>query len=285
MEIKHFFDSDTYTLTYLVWDKNTLDAIIIDPVLDFDQASSSVSTQSVEQYAKEIKSLKLNLKYILETHIHADHLTGSSELKKHFPNVKIGINSNVLKVANTFKKIFNFGDSFITDGSQFDLLLGDGDLVEVGSFQVKIMHTPGHTPACTTFIIGDAIFTGDALFMPDYGTGRCDFPDGSATDLYRSIQKIYQLDDDFTVYTAHDYQPGGRALRYSAKLAEQKKSNIHIRKDTTEKEFVEFRTKRDAQLNAPKLLFPSLQINLLAGCLPPQESNGSSYLKTPIRKK
>ena len=283
LEIKHFFDQETYTLTYLVYDKNSQDALIIDPVLNYDQASSKTSTESIEEVKAFITQHGLNAHFILETHAHADHLTGSIELKKIYPQLKIAIGKNIVKVQETFKAVFNLKD-LNTNGVQFDVLLDEDQALEAGSITVKTIFTPGHTPACSSYLIGDMLFTGDALFMPDFGTGRCDFPMGSAKDLYHSIHdKLYKLPEETRFYTGHDYRPNGRELRYMATIGESKQNNIQLKESTTEEEFVKFREERDAKLSAPKLLLPSVQINIDGGRIPVAEDNGVSYIKIPVR--
>lgn len=283
LDVKHFFDKETYTLTYIVFDNNTRDAVIIDPVLNYDQASSKTSTESIEEVKSFIESHKLVPHFILETHAHADHLTGAIDLKKSYKNLKVAVGKEITKVQSTFKEVFNMKD-FNTNGVQFDVLLEENQVLEAGSIKIKTIHTPGHTPACSSYLIDNYLFTGDALFMPDYGTGRCDFPMGSAEDLYDSIhEKLYKLSDETKFFTGHDYQPNGRELRYESTIGESKKENIQLKESTTKEEFVKFRTERDATLSAPKLLLPSIQVNIDAGHLPKAEENGVSYIKIPVR--
>ncbi len=286
MIIKNFFDKNTFTLTYIVYDEQTKDAIIIDSVLDYDQASSSYHEEQVDLYDNFIKQHHLKLHYILETHAHADHLSGSKFLQKRYPQAKIGIGENIKIVQNTFKDVYNL-DTLKADGSQFDRLFKEGETIQAGELVFQVINTPGHTPACVTYFFNNrALFTGDALFIEDFGTGRCDFPAGSARELYESVHgKLYQLSDDIKVYPGHDYQPGGRELRYETTLGAQKASNIQLTEETTKEQYIEFRTTRDAQLNAPKLLLPSIQINIAAGEIPPVEKNNRSYLKIPISRK
>ena len=282
-EVKHFFDKETFTLTYIVYDTVTLDAIVIDPVLNYDQASSTTTDHSINEVSQFIEQEKLNFHAILETHAHADHLTGAVELKKRFPKVQVGIGKHITKVQSTFKKVFNIKD-LNENGVQFDLLLDEANDISFGTISVKTIFTPGHTPACSSYLIDNFLFTGDALFMPDFGTGRCDFPMGSASDLYHSIhEKLYKLPDETIVFTCHDYQPNGRELQYKTTIGESKKNNIQLKQATTEEEFVEFRQTRDKTLTAPQLLLPSIQINIDGGQMPEAEDNGSSYLKIPIR--
>lgn len=281
-EVKTFFDPATFTLTYIVYDQETKDAIVIDPVLDYDPAGSKIEKVSLEKVLDFLKNENLNLRYILDTHAHADHLSGSAQLKKNYPNAKIGIGENIKKVQETFSDIYNLKD-FNVNGVQFDELFKDGEEVSAGSISFKIINTPGHTPACISYHIEDKVFTGDALFMPDFGTGRCDFPMGSAKDLYHSVhEKLYSLPDETEIYVGHDYQPGGRALEFKTTVKESKVKNIHIKAETSEEEFVEFREKRDKTLSPPRLLLPSIQINIDGGKLPVEEDNGKRYLKIPL---
>lgn len=283
IQIQHFFDPGTSTLTYVVHDPQTRDAVIIDPVWDFDSASGKLSEKSVEPVLDYLKRNNLSPLWILETHAHADHLSGSQLLKNLFPHIKIAIGERITEVQKTFKTIFNLGPDFDTSGKAFDLLLKEGQTFEVGSLKFKVLFTPGHTPACASYLIEDALFTGDALFMPDSGTGRCDFPSGSAENLYNSItQKIYSLPDSTRIFVGHDYQPQGRPLKYATNVKEQKTENIQLKAETSKSEFIDFRNQRDATLSAPKLLYPSIQVNINAGHLPKAESNGISYLKLPL---
>ncbi len=283
MKVKHFYDPDTYTLTYIVFDEMTLDGVLIDSVLDFDPASGKVQARSIQEAILYLKTHKIKLHYILETHAHADHLSGSQILKKEFPEAKIAISKNIASVQDVFKGVFNLGDDFLPDGSQFDELLEDNQIVKAGQLEISVIPTPGHTPACVSFHIGDAVFTGDALFMPDYGTGRCDFPRGSAKDLYHSVHdRLYKLNDSTRVFVGHDYQPNDRELKFETTIGESKRNNIQLKENTTELEFVSFRETRDKTLKAPRLLLPSLQVNINAGALPISESNGKSYLKIPL---
>lgn len=281
MQIETFFDPATWTLTYVVYDESTKDAVVIDPVLDFDPLAISVSTASNDKVAAFVQEKGLNLHYILETHAHADHLSGSQDLKKRFGS-KIAIGEHIQTVQQTFKGVFNLPADFATDGSQFDQLVTDGETFDAGSLSIHVLHTPGHTPACVTYHIGDAIFTGDALFMPDMGTGRCDFPAGSADDLFASITKLYALPDDTRVFVGHDYMPGGRELAWESTIAEEKEKNVQLPASRSREEFVKFRTARDATLNPPKLIFQSVQVNVRAGELPEAEENGLRYLKLPM---
>lgn len=284
LNVQHFFDKKTSTLTYIVYDPDSKDGVVIDPVWDFDPASGTLRSDSVDALVDYIKANGIHLHYILETHAHADHISGSQLIKKAFPNSKLLIGDQICITQKTFKKIYNLPDSFPTDGSQFDGLLKDQALVRAGKFEFKVLSTPGHTPACVSYLFKGMVFTGDALFMPDSGCGRCDFPDGSAEQLYRSVtEKIYTLPDDTKTYTGHDYQPGGRSLEFQSTVKEHRQKNIHISDATSMEDFVSFRTQRDRTLNAPQLLLPSIQVNIRGGRLPDPESNGVSYLKIPIQ--
>lgn len=283
MNIEALFDERTWTLTYVLYDAATRDAVVIDPVLDYNPVGSKVFTESVDRVEKLVRGKELNLHWILETHAHADHLSGSQELKRRFPQARLAIGENITKVQQVFKDVFDLPDSFPVDGRQFDHLLTDGEVLQAGSLRVKTIATPGHTPACVTYQVEDAIFTGDALFMPDMGTGRCDFPAGSADDLYHSVTaRLYQLPDHTRVFVGHDYLPNGRELAYETTIGEEKKSNIQLRADTTREQFVKFRTERDATLAAPTLLYPSVQTNVDGGRLPVPAPNGRRYFKIPI---
>jgi glyoxylase-like metal-dependent hydrolase (beta-lactamase superfamily II) len=282
MEIKAFYDEATYTLTYVVWDESSRDAVVIDPVLNYDPLGSQTSTESVDEITDFLHEQDLQLRAILETHAHADHISGSQVLKHRF-GAPVVIGRTITKVQETFKGIFELGDDFATDGSQFDKLIDDGEIWRVGSLAIEAIATPGHTPACMTYKIEDAIFTGDALFMHDYGTGRTDFPKGSSQELYRSIhERLYTLPDDTRVFVGHDYQPGQRELRYETTIGKSKRCNPQLNAQTTEHEFVEMRDARDAQLAAPRLLFQSVQVNVNAGRMPEARSNGVRYLKLPL---
>jgi len=284
--VKDFFDPATWTLSYVVYDPSTKDAVIIDPVWDYDPASSTLNSESAEKVLAFVKERSLKVHSILETHAHADHVSGAQVLKKFLPEAKIAVGANIKEVQAVFKKVFNLDPEFKTDGTQFDLLLEEGRVFQAGSISIETIYTPGHTPACASYLIGDAIFTGDALFMPDYGTGRCDFPGGDARAMYNSIhEKLYKLPDATRTFTGHDYQPGGRAVAFESTIGDQKKSNIHIQEKTTCADYVEMRITRDRSLAAPRLLLPSVQVNISAGRLPEKEENGSRYLKIPISEK
>lgn len=287
MEIRHFFDPATFTLTYVVYDPATKDAVVIDPVLDYDPASVTTSTQSIENLVAFLKEQKLKVHFILETHAHADHLSGAHELvRQHLPDAKIGIGERITLVQETFKQVFNFPSAFKTDGSQFHRLFKENEQVQAGSLSFRVLFTPGHTPACASYLFADAVFTGDALFMPDYGTGRCDFPKGDAQALFHSVaRKLYELPNATRVFVGHDYQPGGRKLEFQTTIGDSKRENVQLKAETPEAEFVAFRKARDATLAAPRLLFPSVQVNIAAGELPEPEGNGRIYLKLPLSTK
>ncbi len=285
MKIQHFFDKDTFTLTYVVFDEISKDAVIIDPVLDFDPPSGQVTDNSIQEVVQFIKKENLIIKGILETHAHADHLSSSQILKQLFPEAVLAIGEKITVVQDVFKHHFNI-DYLKTNGSQFDKLFKDFETVQFGTLKMKAIPTPGHTPACMSYLFEDAIFTGDALFMPDYGTGRCDFPKGSAKDLYNSVSKnLYSLPDNTRVFVGHDYSPNGRDMKYETTIGESKQNNIQLKKETSEQVFVDFREARDKTLKAPRLLLPSIQVNIDAGHLPPKENNEKSYLKLPLNAK
>ena len=280
-EVEAHFDARTWTLTYLVWDPETRDALVIDSVLDYDPLPNRTWTESNDRLMARIDELGLRIHWVLETHAHADHLSGSQDLKSR-TGAKIGIGAGITAVQETFKPIFGM-EALAADGSQFDRLLEEGALLQVGSLRVEILATPGHTPACVTYKIGNAIFVGDALFMPDYGTGRCDFPRGSAVQLYHSIHdRLYALPDDTRVFVGHDYQPGGRELAWETSIGASKAGNKQLKAQTSEADYVRFRTERDATLSMPKLLFQSIQVNIAAGHLPEKGENGIAYLKVPL---
>jgi len=283
MEIKTFYDTRTSTFTYVVFDPETKDAVIIDPVLDYDPVGSKIWTESVDEVIDYVKSKDLTLHLIMETHAHADHISGAQMIKEQYPDAQVAIGKNITVIQEYFKNMFNLDADFPTDGSQFDRLFEDNEVVNAGSLQIEVIFTPGHTPACASYKIEDAIFMGDAFFMPDSGTGRCDFPAGSAHDLYSSItQRIYTLPDETRIFMGHDYQPGGREVMNVATVAEQKANNIHLKEGVTEEEFTAFRRERDSELAAPKLLFQSIQLNIDAGDLPDAEEGGKAYLKIPV---
>lgn len=249
--------------------------IVLDSVLDYDASSGRTSNGHNEEVVSYCTEHSLDVKYILESHVHADHLTGASFLKERFPSAMTGIGERVREVQTSFASIFNLSqDDLAQDGSQFDVLFSDGDTFELGQTECRVINTPGHTPACVCYVIGNAVFAGDTLFMPDFGTARCDFPGGSSSDLYASIRRLYdELPDDARVFVGHDYQPGGRELLFQTSIGEEKKSNKQLKDDTSAEEFTLWRTERDSQLGFPKLMIPALQVNLRNGKLPPPESS------------
>ncbi len=285
-QVTCFFHQDTNTCTYVVKDSDSTHAMIIDPVMDFDAGAARTAQEHNEKVELFCQSHDLIVDYIIETHVHADHLTGANYLAGKFPNAKTAIGENVKIVQEVFQKIFNLDtekDNFVADGSQFHMLLMDGQVLMLGNTEMKIMHTPGHTPACISLVVGDAVFTGDTLFMPDMGTARCDFPGGSVDQLYQSIQRLYnELPDNTRVFVGHDYAPNGREIAWETTIGESKLNNKQLQTETTLEEFGVFRRARDADLKAPKLIIPSLQVNLRNGAMPPAESNGTIYLKVPI---
>lgn len=280
--VKAFFDAPTSTLTYIVYDSRAKDAIVVDPVLNYEPNSGRVSFESLNEIIHFVEENDLNLRYSLETHAHADHLSSAFYLRRKFPEINIGIGKEIVKVQKVFKEKFNLRELH-TDGAQFDRLFEDGEVVEAGSLSFKVIHTPGHTPACASYLFGNSVFVGDTLFMPDFGTARVDFPEGSAHDLYRSIHdKLYNLPDDTKVYVGHDYQPGGRELLYKTTIGEQKEKNVQIKASMSEAEYTSFRAARDKTLGAPNLLLPAIQVNINGGKLPEPEDNGERYLKIPL---
>ena len=281
-DVRSYFDVKTNAACYILKDPKSNACAVIDSILDFDMASGTTHTAHADMLINEIKKNSWNLEWIIETHVHADHLSAAPYLSQKIGG-KIAIGSNINAVQKVFGKIFNAGTEFQMDGSQFDRLFEDGDSFNVGQMEVEVMHTPGHTPACVTYVVGDAAFIGDTLFMPDFGTARADFPGGSATNLYRSIQRILSLPDDTRLFLCHDYKaPGRDEFCWETTVAEEKLNNIHVGGGKSEEEFVSFRTARDEQLNMPKLIIPSIQVNMRAGKLPPAEDNGTVYLKVPL---
>ena len=281
-KIKAFFDDATNTVSYVVREPDGRNCAIIDSVLDYDQAAGRTDTQSADEIIAWIKSEELQVAWILESHVHADHLSAAPYLQDHLGG-QIGIGANITIVQDTFGKVFNEGTEFQRDGSQFEALFNDGDSFHIGQMRADVLHTPGHTPACLTYVIGDAAFVGDTLFMPDFGTARCDFPGGSAEDLYASIQKILTLPDDTRIFVGHDYKaPGRDEFAWETTVGEQKALNVHIGEGRPMAEFVTMRQERDATLGMPRLILPSLQTNMRAGHFPEPEDNGQSYFKVPI---
>lgn len=286
LHIQHFYDEDTSTLSYVVTDAVSRQAAIIDSVLDYDAASGTTATDSADALIAYVRENGCQVQWILETHAHADHLSAAPYIQQQLGGT-VAIGKHIDQVQSAFQKLFNLEPAFQPDGSQFGRLLDDGCRLPLGELFFDVLHTPGHTPACVSYVIADAqgkkhAFIGDTLFMPDFGSARCDFPGGDAAQLYSSIQRLYALPDDTLLYMCHDYQPDGRPMQFLSSVAEQKKHNIHLRAETTEAEFVALRTGRDAGLKAPRLLLPSVQVNIRAGYLPPAEDNGVRYLKIPL---
>ena len=279
--IKSFFDKATWTFTYVVSDPETRVCVVIDPVLDYDPKSGRARTQSAQKVIDYITNNQLRLEWILETHAHADHLTAAKYLQNKLGG-KIAIGEKVQKVQEVFKGIFNLGKEFKADGSQFDYLLKDGETISFGNLDIESIAVPGHTPACLAYKVGDAIFVGDTLFPPDVGTARCDFPGGDASTLYKSIKKILSFPDATNLYMCHDYPSTDRQVIDKTTVGEQRANNIHIRDGVSEDQFVQMRKTRDATLEVPVLLLPSIQVNIRAGTMPPKEDNGTSYIKIPI---
>jgi len=280
-DVKAFFDEATFTVTYVVSDPATSCAAIIDPVLDYDAASGRTSTTSADAVAAYVQENKLGVDWILETHVHADHLSGAPYLKEKLGG-QTAIGKHVTTVQETFKTVFNLAD-LVTDGSQFDQLFSDGDTFPVGEIEGRVIATPGHTPACITYVIGDSAYVGDTLFMQDFGTARTDFPGGSAAELYASIQKILSLPDDTRLFMCHDYKaPGRDTFAWETTVAKQRDANIHINKNVSGQEFIAMREGRDKELGMPKLLLPAIQVNVRAGQLPEPEDNNVRYLKIPL---
>jgi glyoxylase-like metal-dependent hydrolase (beta-lactamase superfamily II) len=279
MLVQHFFDPATATLTYVVHDERT--AVVIDPVRDFDPAGARTSWTSAERVAAYVDQRRLSVPWVIDTHAHADHMTGLPFFRSRY-GARSVTGSRVGEVQAAFRDVYDLGADFPVDGRQFDRLLEEGDEIEAGSLRVTALHTPGHTPAHMSWQIGDAVFLGDTLFMPDYGTARCDFPGGSAEELYDSVRRLYSFADDTRLFVCHDYRPGGRPLRFLSTVGEQKASNVQLNARTTKAEFVALRTRRDATLEPPALILPSLQVNVRAGELPPPAPNGISYLKIPL---
>ncbi len=281
-DVKAFFDPATFTVSYVVSDPATKQAAIVDSVLDYDPKSGRTSKASADAVIDYVRAQGLTVQWILETHVHADHLSAAPYLKEQVGG-QLAIGSNIRTVQDVFGKVFNAGTEFQRDGSQFDRLFEDGEIFQLGSIEARALHTPGHTPACMTYVIGDAGFVGDTLFMPDYGTARCDFPGGDARELYRSIRKIYALPDETRLFMCHDYLPEGREeYQWETTVAAQKAHNIHVHEGVSEDEFVAMREKRDATLAMPVLILPSVQVNMRAGHFPPPDENGLTYLKIPV---
>lgn len=281
MDVKGFFDPATFTVTYLVADPKTSHAVIIDPVLDFDPNAGKLSTRSIDAVLAEVSARGLQLDWVLDTHAHADHLSAGDYVRKQ-TGAKYGIGAKITAVQKVFKPVFNARD-LIPDGHVFDHLFEEGESFQIGELSARVLHTPGHTPACLTYLIEDAAFVGDTMFMPDYGTARADFPGGDAATLYRSIHKILDLPEDTRIFVGHDYLPEGRSeYVWETTVGDQRARNIHVHDGVSEDEFVAVREKRDATLAAPRLILPSLQVNIRAGALPPKDDDGKTYLKIPV---
>ncbi len=281
-EIAAFFDENTFTVSYIVADPHAGACAIVDAVLDYDPASGRTSTASADRLAAEVRARGLKVEWILETHVHADHLSAGHYLRDKLGG-KLAIGDKVPVVQETFRKVFNLHDTVATDGRQFDRLFADGERFAIGGLPAEVMHVPGHTPACSAYLIGDALFVGDTLFMPDYGTARCDFPGGDARTLYRSVRRLLSLKPETRIFVCHDYKaPGRDNYAWETTVAAQKVGNVHIRDGIDEEAFVKMRTERDATLGMPRLILPSVQVNLRAGEMPPPEDNGVSYLKMPV---
>jgi len=281
-DVKAFFDEPSNTFSYVVSDPGTRRAAVIDSVLDYDAASGRTRHDSADAIVAWVREHDLSVDWVIDTHVHADHLSAAPYIQQQLGG-KLGIGAHIRTVQETFGKLFNAGTEFARDGSQFDHLFVDGEAYRVGEIEAVAIHTPGHTPACMTHVIGDAAFVGDTLFMPDYGTARCDFPGGDAATLYRSIRKIFALPDTTRIFLCHDYKaPGRDSYAYETSVGAEKRHNLHVHEGISEAEFVTMRTTRDATLAMPKLILPSVQINMRAGHKPPPEANGVSYLKIPL---
>ena len=280
-KIQGFFDKETSTISYVVYDLKSKKCAVIDSVLDFDFSSGTIDYHNAEKIISYIEKMKLDLEWLIETHVHADHLSASPYIQKKLGG-KIGISEKISDIQNIFGKTFNAGTEFQKDGSQFDRLFKDNDEYKIGNINCKVINTPGHTPACTAHVIGNSIFVGDTLFMPDLGSARADFPGGDARELYRSIRKILSYPDDTFIFVCHDYPPTSRKVEWVTTVGEQKKNNIHVKTSIEEDEFVKVREARDKTLSMPKLIIPSIQVNMRAGNLPPAEDNGEVFIKVPI---
>lgn len=289
MQVEGFFDPGTWTVSYIVLDKKTKQCALVDSVLDYDPKSGRTAHSSADQLIARVRELGATVQWILETHVHADHLSAAPYLKQQLGG-QLGIGQHITTVQSVFGQLFNAGSEFARDGRQFDHLFVDGENFSIGSLQARAMHTPGHTPACMTYVVSDgdavdkpmAAFVGDTLFMPDGGTARCDFPGGDARTLYRSINKVLSLPPETLLYMCHDYQPGGREVQFVSNVADERAKNIHVRNGISEEEFVAMRHARDATLAMPTLILPSVQVNMRAGQLPEPEDNGTRYIKIPL---
>jgi glyoxylase-like metal-dependent hydrolase (beta-lactamase superfamily II) len=283
-EVAGFFDEATNTVSYVVTDPETRKCALVDSVLDYDAAAGRTNRKSADRMIAHVRERELEPEWILETHVHADHLSAAPYLKQQLGG-NLAIGEHIKTVQEVFGKIFNAGTEFQRDGSQFDRLFKDGDTFQLGKITCRVMHTPGHTPACLTYVIGDAAFVGDTLFMPDFGTARCDFPGGNARQLFRSIQRIFELPDETRLFMCHDYKAEGRdEYKWETSVGEEKQNNVHVHAGVKEEDFVRMRTGRDATLGMPRLILPSVQVNMRAGQMPPAEDNGTVYLKIPVDK-
>jgi glyoxylase-like metal-dependent hydrolase (beta-lactamase superfamily II) len=280
-DVTAFFDDATNTISYIVRDPNSVSCAIIDSVMDMDYASGRISSSAADQLIDHIVTHELHLEWLIETHVHADHLSAAPYIQQRLGG-KLAIGEHIVTVQNTFGKIFNEGTEFQRNGSQFDRLFADGDLYTIGGMKAHVMHTPGHTPACTVHVIGDAAFTGDTLFMPDGGSARADFPGGDARVLFHSIQRVLALPPETRLFMCHDYGPNGRDIKWETTVADERKFNIHVRDGVEEDAFVKMREERDKSLGMPKLIIPSLQVNMRGGNLPPKDKDGRVFLKVPI---
>lgn len=280
-EVTAFFDPQTNTISYVVQDPGSKACAIVDSVMDIDYAAGRISYESADRIIDFVRENGLTVDWLIETHVHADHLSGAPYIQEKLGG-RIGIGENIRLVQDTFGKVFNEGTEFQRDGSQFDHLFRDGDTYTVGGMTCFAMHTPGHTPACMTHVMGNAAFVGDTLFMPDGGTARADFPGGDAHELYHSIRKVLSLPEETRLFMCHDYGPNGREIRWETTVGEERKHNIHVRDGVTEEEFVAMRQARDATLDMPKLIIPSIQVNMRAGKLPPKDDSGRTFLKVPV---
>ena len=283
LSVESFFDAATSTVSHIVVEPNGRKCAIIDSVLDYDASSGRTRSDSADQIIATIRERSLEVEWILETHAHADHLSAARYLKSELGG-RIAIGARIKEVQTIFKEVFNLERTFNTDGRQFDHLFEDGEMFHIGRQAARVMYTPGHTPACATYVIADCAFVGDTLFMPDGGTARADFPGGDAKQLYQSIEKILELPEDTRIFVCHDYQPGGREVKWQTSVAEERERNIHVGGGKGEDVFIEMREARDATLSTPTLLIPSIQINVRAGDMPPPEDNGTSYIKVPLNR-
>lgn len=282
VSITPFFHAESNTFTYLVADAAAATAAIIDPVLDFDSKSGRSGTHSAQAILEVVREQGWRVEWILETHAHADHLSAGDWLRRQLPGARLAIGEGIRQVQRTFAEIFHLGPGFACDGSQFDRLFADGDVFTIGRLPARVIAVPGHTNDSVAYLIGDALFTGDSLFMPDGGSARCDFPGGDAATLYRSIQRLFELPDTTRVFVCHDYGPNGRPIAHETTIGAQKQHNIHVGGDRSEAEYVALRTSRDATLAMPALMLPAVQVNIRAGALPAPEENGVRYLKLPL---